>query len=427
MGFLEEVKVNLSSTHADRSHNAQSDCSWTLKDDVSPPNPNYKIKVNVPNINIPSSFQKIGPDRGNDKLTFVYSNGSQNLDIANDMLNGRYITITIDALETADIGQFVSGLRRCMWNQMQNRNVVTNGIQSFTHKPWPIIDTDEITGVPTLTFAITNWNNTSGRNDTENIAGQGGMNGKTQTTVAPVTSTEVTFKILTQADIPSIPASVGIKDSDIRLANVCGFSKTETYPEFKFLTANDPYQVIGTVGTFSTVYSDTAWGGCVRASRRPDLLGTKFIKVMTNLPISNIDPTDKTFRRILGVIPVTDSDQQTEMSYLSGELQNPQYNTLAQSKLDTIHLYLLDDHNNPLKPYSDWYCELSVMFEEPIALDAYRGISSIIGNPSAVEFGASARPEVYMRMQNELKRVFEDTLDTENENRDYQTGRIRAR
>jgi hypothetical protein len=426
MGFLEEVKITLSTESADRTAHSLSECSWTLKDDVSPPNPNYKIKLTVPNMNIPSSFQKVGPERGNDTMVIAYSQTNTPMNLPEDISQGRFAKITICPVETSDPTTFITALRRTMWDTLRRKNANNTDFEKMDFKPWPLFDTDSNNGFPTITMVSVTWDNSAARNQEDGMKDLEQPFSNDPNMVFG--SNAISFKILTQADLPNIPDSSGITERDLRLANVCGFSKNVSYDEFSYANRGDTHNVVGNVdaSNFATEFG-IAYGGCVRASRKPDLLGTKFIKVLTNLPITNIDPYDKAYRRMLGVIPVTDIDLTTETTYLSGELQNPQYNTLAQSKLDTIQITLMDDHNNYLKPHADWYLELSVMFEEPIALDAYRGISSVIGNPAAVEFGASADPEVYRRMQNELKRAYENLDEQENENRDYQSGRIRAR
>lgn len=437
MGFLQEIKVPLNTRSADQVGPGYSYGKWVLKDNIAPPNPNYKIKITVQNVVIPSSYEKVGPERGNHIMTLGWNDAGHLGESAAQMIAGsRYVTLELpNPLANSRSDHFMLSLRQAFFNTFQGTGIAPVAIKEMQYKPWPVFDGD--TGdesiFPTIGIAAVDYAALNGASADSPIRRFLGYPIISDTSLLPVTLTDSSgfeWRVFTEADI----TGTALDNSKVAMSHVCGFVDNQTYPSFKFFPGTDPARTLalareeGPDYTHSWTELDTsAIGGCVRATRRPDLMGTRFIKVFTNLPISNMDPNEKALRNMLGVIPVTDGDGLTEVAYLSGQLQSPQYNTLAQTKLDTIELRLLDDKDNPLRPHADWYLEFSVMFEEPALIDAYRGISDLTGNPETVRFGASANPAAYARMQNELKRTIIELEDFENDNRASQAGRIRSR
>lgn len=222
-----------------------------------------------------------------------------------------------------------------------------------------------------------------------------------------------TWYLANNSDLP-ILSRYGIQEKDIRLAHAVGFARYVQAPKRIIYVGygdpgyNETYD--DTLGIGEELSSDegkTEWEGLnrvrdlLRAPRQPDFMGTRYIKVMTNLKVNNVDPNGRDFKNLLTVIPVTQSTSTVDDGlYYIGSTQQPGYMTLGQDILDRIELDLYDDHDNPIKMHADWYIELDVMYEEPEKTDAYRGYQDAITKASN-RYHADPGPESYRTFYNE--------------------------
>ena len=139
----------------------------------------------------------------------------------------------------------------------------------------------------------------------------------------------------------------------------------------------------------------------MNAESLPNLQGTQFIKVSTDLGVHGVDPSDKTYRKILGVVPILDSSLNAPTVFYLGEVQQPFYFTVAEPKLDSVQIQLLDDHDRPLRIFGDWMVELTVEFQEPESLDRYESLATFSG--PAIDYAVSGGdPGQYRRLHREL-------------------------
>jgi hypothetical protein len=230
------------------------------------------------------------------------------------------------------------------------------------------------------------------------------------------------FAIITDANALRMP--VGLSFLDLRLNHVLGFPRTIPNQEMVITRdTQDPYKErftrsrdipISAPGTIDASISDTIWTGgnfirrLIRAPRQPDYLGTRFIKIMTNLKVLNIDPNTKDLRNVLAVVPVTNnSDDIASGLYYVGSTQSPQYYTLAEPIIDKIELWLEDDHGFPINMYADWFVQLDVDFEEPELTDPYRSYKSVTDRPAH---------NFHMKPSSSSYRQFYDQAMTDNSN-----------
>ena len=145
--------------------------------------------------------------------------------------------------------------------------------------------------------------------------------------------------------------------------------------------------------------------GVVRAKRAPDLTGTKYIKILTNLSVNNVDPFTKAYRNVLALVPCIEDPSALLHWFTAAPSEGF---TLATSKLDKIQFWLEDDKGRPIQMRSDWMVELAVVFEEPQKLDVYGGMIGYTG--PAVDFHASGDPGRYKKLYDEI-RPLESALD----------------
>lgn len=68
---VEDYRVLCHTRNASRTYGQLSGAEWVLKAPVMPPNPNYKIKAHVTSMQIPNSFEHVGPRQKNDTLVVL--------------------------------------------------------------------------------------------------------------------------------------------------------------------------------------------------------------------------------------------------------------------------------------------------------------------------------------------------------------------
>lgn len=162
--------------------------------------------------------------------------------------------------------------------------------------------------------------------------------------------------------------------------------------------------------------------GVVRADRAADITGSKYIKIMTNLGINNVDPHTKAFRNVLAVVPCA-SDNSDLISWFSSgaSVEFP----LRSSKLDKVQIWLEDDKGNPMGMHNDWMIELGVRMDEPETVDVYKGIHDYTG--AAVDFHAAGDPGRYKRLYDETNIIYQVLDHEERENTVKRNQRVRRR
>lgn len=392
MGFREEIKVHLYTRSAQTSA-GKSKATWRLNDSIRPPNPLYKMKVQVSNALVPNSFDKISADIGNNKLTFVYDGikdddtqtPASDYNVKDLIRKGQYVTIELaESVQNPTPGDIYGYLRAAMVEKFTSDDLVTATFDGTPVTDWtwkqmrykPIVNYDGgVTGFQTFAFTFENW-------DTEAAL---------PSTVGGLTETHKRFhnwKLVLPEDIEDTP----LTPQDINLAVMLGFSDGRN--AFFNGKENDPLGLV-------------TQKGVIRASKVPNFKSIKFIKVMSDLNIQNLDPNTLTMERILTVIPVVESESEASMIYLAGGIQSPQYITIGDSSLDSITLELQKDDGLPLEVNDDWYLELTVLFEEPEDTPAYRGISDM-GSTNAVDVSVDPDTASYQRLNQEINTRLSD-------------------
>lgn len=346
MGFKEEVKVYLSTIGASQTDTSMSYGEWRLKTPVTAPNANYRIKCQVTNALFPNTYPKISPDRQNNKLTFVYDT-TANIDVSRCISAGRKFTAVVH-----------QPIPQLSWTDIQD--TVNNAIYTAVALPGTSLYQQKLK--PQIFFDTNTYNTFCIRvvdysMPDESLPGSTDPKQSDTTWLAEENQISYYYKLVTQADNSLLP------DSDLRLAGIIGFPRSE---------------VVAAVSKDAPLdkYLSGIPGGLIRAPRQPDMTGTKYIKIASNLKTSSIDPNTLETNNILCVVPITNGEGDSQGVYWIGSVQQPQYITLAQWSLDNIYIQLYDDHGIPLGMHNDWYIELSVLFEEEEKLDVYRGLSN---------------------------------------------------
>lgn len=375
MGFKEEVKLYLSTIGASTLDDGMSKGTWNLVAPIHAPNANYKIKVQISNSLFPSTYSKIGPDRHNSRITIAYGD-TADFDTTLAVSDGRYVTVDVG-------GKYnrltTENLQIDMNDKIAFALATDPGTTELRYKPVLLYDSTD-----NLTFTLKVVDYTS----TDHPYLEGSV-GAIQSSTQANDPTRYYWKIVTQKD------NTGLPQSDLRLANVLGFPRTFACPAaYKGATTGDDITV--------------------PAPRVPDLISTKFIKVMSNLKTSAVDPNTRDFRNVLAVVPVTQSYDDESGVYYVGSVQAPQYITIASPYLERIELSLLDDHDNPLDMHNDWFVELTVLFEESEKTDAYRGMDTL--SAPALRHNVYD-PDGYRRLHAEIRNNKRDLEDMENDER----------
>lgn len=342
MGFKEELKVYLSTVSADTLDDILSSAEWVLRTPVTTPNANYRIKYQVSNALFPGTYPKVSEGRGNSALTIAWGLG-RDFDVQT--------ALDIDNYVRVNIHQPITNMD---WPTLQNvvnarlKSIFTEedtDYERLRYKPQFFYDEDNYR---TFSMRVTDWSLADQTVEDGDVLQQEPGGGWVDT--------EFHFKILTQADNTSLP------DSDLRLANVIGFPRSYRVPAVSLRLPEE----IADLGVP---------GGIVRAPRSPDLMGTRFITMRTNLKTSALDPLSLSESNVMCVVPVTSGETDTSGIYYLGNVQQPAFVTLANQSLDRISIDLHDDHGNRLGMHADWFVELTILFEEEEKTDVYRGTS----------------------------------------------------
>lgn len=368
MGFKEEVKIHLSTRSAEISHGF-SKAVWRIKDPVRPPNPLYRMKIQLSNAIIPNSFDKISAARGNNKLTFAFENtdATGSYVTPSSIDKDYYVTVTIPDIENPTPAKVYAALYDAMKTQMR-ANLPG---QQFL----PIVKYDPENNYDTFTFEVVDWDAFVDLPDH-----------------VPALPEEIIdkFKLLTTKDV-ALWGRGKISESMVGLADVLGFDD---------------------IGSWDLDQNPETLR--ISAQSNPDFIGSQFIKVMTNLNINNIDPNTLSYSRIMGVIPVTESEEGASVIYMAGGIQSPQYQTIGDPELKTIELELRDDRDSPLNVHDHWYIELTVMFEEEENTDVYRGLQGMTGPAENV---TNYDPSGYSRLSYEVQSKMDNIRRYETEQR----------
>lgn len=520
MGILDEKRVFLYTANATHKDETYSWAQWTMEAPIQTPNPIYKMKVAMQNVLLPNTYEKVGFERRNNRMTFVFCPPGKEKNVKTLYDEGYHFTIQLpNPRMISDTNNLILDIRTALkftldfdGNRLKNK-----GLNKERWKPWVIADET----IGTITFVafdwLASWNNFDPPDERNIYDFDNGQSWD--------------FKILTEHDIEAY--NLPLTRADIGLAHVLGYPRAADLQWFG-KEFNDPYNFISeeyryvegvtqsdhpatganqipyvmamsentvTIGglrnyfgrlflNYSDVYIDflvsptevtafpdttayppgergytsnvdqftiaqltqnteyyiyvravydgrldkavptsgidpffavkfadpirvndaavpgaqittTVMRGCCRARTQPNLLGTKYIKIVADVNAQNLDPNTNAFSNTLACVP-TDTSGSSSTTYFNGGLNNPQRILMSKQKLDSIRLYLFDDDGEPLSMHNDWLVELSVVFEEPEAIDIYQGINAFTG--PAVDFHAKGDPGSYERLYNEIRK-----------------------
>lgn len=372
MGFLEETKVFLSTTTADRIEPGYSKIKWDLKSRLATVNPLYKMKIKCTNVSIPETFARVSPDLENNTLTLVFSRESINGTAAiNECLNtGQYIKISCPPIF---LGQETEMLRHINHNILVKLHELALSLAySYDQIPLLFVRRGHNTTLPEIGFSLVQ-HETAIAND--NFPGFVGADGHSPATVnlrhaSPTYATahitrpdrisakdlielglleNLTWKLLTEADI----AGTFLTPADVGLSRVLGFSRIASYGAMTY----------GPNGS-TVIYGTTP----------VDMSGTRFISIVVpDFNINNIEPDTKAAGRTIACLPVCPGNQTV---IVPGIQDNP-YVTIPQDVITNFQVELRNDRGKLLKVHHDWFIEFNVRIEEPEKIDVYRGTDDL--------------------------------------------------
>ena len=358
MGFLEETKVFLSTTTADRIEPGYSKVKWDLKTRLATVNPLYKMKLKCTNVSIPETFARVGPDLENDTLTLVFSrvpiNGSEA--VKNCIKNGEYMKVKCPPIF---LGQELEMLQHINHNIMVKLIELEDlNLYKYDQMPLLYVRRGHNTPLPEVGFTLVQHETVIATGDFPGFVGTDNHSPKTvalRHAHPPYTSVlarpnrvgieRVHWKLLTEADIGGTILTPG----DVGLSRVLGFSRIASYGDMS-------HSLIGTTAIHGTTPIDMS--------------GTRFISIVVpDFSINNIDPHTKGAGRTVACLPVCPGNQTV---IVPGIQDNP-YVTIPQDVITNFQVELRNDRGHLLRVNHDWFIEFNVRIEEPEKIDVYRG------------------------------------------------------
>ena len=446
MPYLDETRVFCAASAADIKDVTLSEAEWTFVAPITAPNPIYKMQAKLANATLPTSFQKVGPDRQNHKMSFMFLHeGEFDAELTKDekaerCVDGATNPFSVSGIFTVELTEPVTSDNKTRVVDIVNKSLV----QRLIYENWSTVKTDlqrtrwkprllYDSNFHTFTFAyfdwLADWVNSDG-----NVVRPMHPLGRADPSKYGYYDKPFEYKLITPADIDKYGITSLTKE-DTALAEVLGFPDNYS-PDFFGQDFNSPDTEIHVVPdapiTFGLTYNPqpSQFGslgdptatdvpvilGVCRAPDLPNLSGTMFIKIVSNLTARNVDPNSKAFRDVLACIPVSEGYEEDQVLYTSTSPAT-QAITLSQSKLDKIKIWLEDDAGRPLKPRKNWILEFAVSMEEPASLDVYRGINGFTS--PAVDFHSSGDPGRYQRLRDEIQynRDRAEAMETEHRER----------
>lgn len=431
MGFKDSEKIYLDTANANFKTPGLDYARWTLKAPVMVYNANYKFKVKLNSLVLPLTYERISAERKNNKMVIAY--GVDDFDLRDVLELGWYFTVEID---TPFIGVDEDYLIQHINEKISEGFQKTTAFATSEYGPY-ILNSERTTKDGTiyapgkLMFATFHYRN---KWQHRTVNGEPAPPLNENELPANTTIEKYGFKVICKSDLAG-PARGFVSEDDIGLNKVLGIPDNYNLPVFGH-EYNDP---LGFVTDKSEYYKEPPPPkdppvendpdvpivlGVARLPHGVDHLGTPYIKVMTNLDCTAIDPLSLTETKILSLVQITEGyDPLKPVKDVTTETHDQTYHTLGQSKIDTIELYLLDNKDRPLKPNGDWLAELVLIQEEPEKIDMYRGTQDFVG--PVIDFHSSGDPGRYQKLQNEIQRAHWDTMFMESEHRNDQAHKIR--
>lgn len=405
MGFLQDIKVYLSTNQADLLDDGMGSATWNLGTKINNINPLYKLKLKCTNVHIPDTFERVSRYMGNDSLTIVYndaefdSDNIEGVNQINDCVNrGHYYIYRASPVNRNNILDLIKDFNQQTIKAFRNRRVrwvpllcvsspdnQTNGritVSLCQIRITCIMDAQVHTRFPGMLLDPTSDNELSimilelfARNAVENqwqlpIAANTEYGGLLE---------RINFKILTEFDTPG---TIFGKE-DVSLSSVLGFNRMVTGPVTRkwgvFDSANtrkrQDLRLFPYVDHVNGDMSEYFMGTIETAPSCADMSGTRFISVgVPDMGVSNIDAYTKSFGRTIACVPVMPSDSSNSVVY-DGNQDNP-YITLSQESINSFKVELRSDNGILMRMCHDWFIEFNVRIEEPDETDAYRGLRS---------------------------------------------------
>lgn len=109
----------------------------------------------------------------------------------------------------------------------------------------------------------------------------------------------------------------------------------------------------------------------------PDLVGTRFIKVLTSLSVANIDPSTLTYNNVLAVVPISQPKVVDGYVYYSATTNSGAYSIIGDTEINRISIKLVDDLDNAVVPTGTFFIQLAFESIKPPPVQPYRGLRQL--------------------------------------------------
>ena len=410
MGFLQEIKIFLSTNNADSLDDNASGAIWNLGTRLTNINPLYRIKLKCTKVHIPDTFTRISKELQNDTLTLVWNdtralptyNLRDKQTLINNINAGNIVHLTVSDANKVDSFDMLAELNQKIRIVMKNKG--TRRIPQF------------LTGTPTTSIHVKVLSIRTDIAPDKSIAIRIPGYPFNPTTEQPVSIEDHipdwTVPIEPVPDpskpVPILPKiqnylfmsrydihKTNVTPDQVGLLRILGFDRTRPGPY------STPYDNGPKVFPEEKHDADDGLGNYVAAPSQMDLAGIRFISVaLPDIGITNIDAATKSFGRVITCIPVLATNGDSPIVD-SGNQDNP-YMTIPQDTINSFQIKLVTDIGTPLRVNHDWFIEFNMRIEEPEKIDTYNGTKDI---PNIPDFGRDGYDEgMYEKANLEVNR-----------------------
>lgn len=106
-------------------------------------------------------------------------------------------------------------------------------------------------------------------------------------------------------------------------------------------------------------------GDTLEAPYNPDLVGSRYIKVDTNMMVTNMGPNINDYEKMLAIIPIETTDMMKGNLTFSAQTHCSHFYTIPSRHLYEIELYLRDDRDEPVELVGNFVATLAFSYRDP--------------------------------------------------------------
>lgn len=205
----------------------------------------------------------------------------------------------------------------------------------------------------------------------------------THLNAGPVSERWLTFEYDDQIDRFKVAVNFNpVTEEAFRFTAAAGLNQVFSF-EIKFDLHNDStsrlWRILGFGDNQTSFQHDphtNTWTSYT-AILPPDLLGTRFIKVLTSLSVANIDPSTLTYNNVLAIVPISQPKVVDGYVYYSATTNSGAYSIIGDTEINRISIKLVDDLDNAVVPTGTFFLQLAFESIKPPPVEPYRGMRQL--------------------------------------------------